>query len=169
VKFLKAFAAARAPLRLIAVFDNDVAGKDACAQALALNLPRNISVLTLPDIELARKYLTIGPQGAGVADVNGRAASIELYLGRAALNGEDGNLRPVRWKGYVPPLNAYQGEVEGKAEICASFLGGIRDVANAEAARNVYPELALVWQAIFKAVEQSMSEARRNEIREVLE
>jgi hypothetical protein len=168
VKFLKAFAAARAPLQIIAVFDNDVAGVQACKQALALDLPRNIRVMTLPDIKLAEKYPTVGPQGEGTANVNGRAASIELYLGRASLVDAGGNLRPVRWTGYVPPFNAYQGEVEGKADIRASFLRGIKSVAHTKAARNTYPELASVWEAIFRTMEQSMSEARRNETREIL-
>jgi hypothetical protein len=38
VKFLKAFAAARAPFRMIAVFDNDTAGIQAFRQASALGL-----------------------------------------------------------------------------------------------------------------------------------
>jgi hypothetical protein len=131
-------------------------------------LPQNISVMTLPDIELAKKYPTIGPQGEGIANVNGRAASIELYLGRASLVDANGNLRPVRWTGYVPPFNAYQGEVEGKADIRAAFLRGIVIAASAQAARNAHPELVSVWQAIFSVTERSTSEARRNETREIL-
>jgi hypothetical protein len=42
VKFLKAFAAARTPLRIVAVFDNDAIGAVASKQAEDLNLP-NIS------------------------------------------------------------------------------------------------------------------------------
>jgi hypothetical protein len=167
VKFLKAFAAARAPLQIIAVFDNDVAGVQAYRQALALNFPRNISVMTLPDIKIAEDYPTVGAQGEGTENVNGRAASIELYLGRTSLVDAGGSLRPVRWKGYVH--NAFQGAVEGKADIRAAFLGGLRNVAGAETARNAYPELACVWQAIFRLTEQSMSAARRNETRKLLE
>jgi hypothetical protein len=59
---------------------------------------------------------------------------------------------------------SYQGEVEGKAEIQATFFKTIANVANSDAAKNTFPELAQVWQAIFKAVERSMSEARRNEV-----
>lgn len=169
VKFLKAFAAARAPLQMIAVFDNDVAGVFACEQIKALKLPSNIKALCLPNIKLAEKYPTIGPEGRGVANVNGRAASIELYLGKHALNDERGNLRPVRWTGYFPPAKHYQGEVESKAEIQTAFFNCIPDVANAKAARKAFPELAQVWQTIFKTVEQSMSEARINEVMDTLE
>ncbi len=95
VKFLKAFAAARAPLRLVAVFDNDTAGRQAHRQASALGLPDNMMVVALPDTELARRYPTVGPQGEHLVDVNGKAASIELYLGQAALT-KGGALRRVR-------------------------------------------------------------------------
>jgi hypothetical protein len=40
---------------------------------------------------------------------------------------------------------------------------------NAKAARDAYPELASVCQPIFRTTEQSTSEARRNETREILE
>jgi hypothetical protein len=169
VKFLKAFAAARAPLHIVAVFDNDAAGIHAYTQTNALTLPSNIKALCLPDIKLAEKYPTVGPQGDGVANVNGRAASIELYLGRHSLNDERGNLRPVRWTGYVPPIKTYQGEVECKAEIQARFFKSIANVANSTAARNAFPELTQVWQAILKVVERSMSEARRNEVLDTFE
>jgi hypothetical protein len=169
VKFLKAFAAARAPLHIVAVFDNDAAGLHAYTQTTTLTLPSNIKALCLPDIELAEKYPTVGPQGNGVANVNGRGASIELYLGRHALNDERGNLRPVRWTGYVVPINTYQGEVECKTEIQARFFKRIANVANSTAARNAFPELTQVWWAILKVVERSMSEARRNEVLDTFE
>src|SRR5438477_11519920 len=63
VKFLKAFAAARAPMRIVAIFDNDTVGVQAFRQVNALKLPKHMIVLRLPDIELARAYPTIGPQG----------------------------------------------------------------------------------------------------------
>jgi hypothetical protein len=167
VKFLKAFAAVRAPLRIIAVFDNDAAGVQAYRQALALHLPRNMRVMTLPDIKIAEQYPTVGPQGERIQNVNGQAASIELYLGQTSLVDAAGKLRPIRWKGYV--LNAYQGAVEGRVDIRAAFRGRIQSAANAEAARDAYPELACVWQTIFTITEQSMSEARRNETRQIME
>lgn len=169
VKFLKAFAAARAPLHIVAIFDNDAAGIHAYTQTNALTLPSNIKALCLPDIKLAEEYPTVGPQGEGVANVNGHAASIELYLGRHSLTDGKGNLRPVRWTGYIPPIKAYQGEVECKAEIQARFFESIANVANSTAARNAFPELTQAWQAILKVVERSMSDARRNEVLDTFE
>jgi HEPN/Toprim N-terminal domain 1 len=141
VKFLKAFAAARAPLRIVALFDNDAAGLQAFRLAKSLNLPNNIIALRLPDIEIARAYPTIGPQGRHVVDVNGQAASIELYLGRAALSRE-GGLRPVRWTGYVQAATAYQGEVEDKADVEAAFTKAVVRFTDKAEARAAFPELA---------------------------
>lgn len=154
VKFLRAFAGARMTARMVAVFDNDTAGVQAYTQALALNLPTNFIITCLPDIELARRYPTIGPSGPAEVDVNGSAAGIELYLGENALR-RHGVLRPVRWTGYVPSAAKYQGEVEGKSEVLRAFLDGITRMASKEAARAQFPELAAVWQRIFGLVEQN--------------
>jgi len=165
VKFLKAFAAARAPIRVAALFDNDTAGLQAYRQAVTLGLPRNIIVLRLPDIALASNYPTIGPQGKHLSDVNKRAASIELYLGISALTASNGGLRPVRWSAYVPSADAYQGEVESKGKVQAKFLRELGQLESVEAARDAYPELVAVWGEIFRSVEITMVEARRSEHR----
>jgi hypothetical protein len=160
VKFLKAFAAARAPFRMIAVFDNDTAGIQAFRQAIALGLPDNMIVMHLPDVELARAYPTVGPQGVHLVDVNGQAAGIELYLGRAALLLR-GELRPVRWTGYNQAARAYQGEVESKWDVERAFLEQLETFGNASDARAAFPELASVWEAIFAAVQRSAEAAER--------
>jgi hypothetical protein len=151
VKFLKAFAAARAPFPIVAMFDNDAIGLQAFRQAEALNLPNNMIVLRLPDIDIARNYPTVGPQGSHVMNVNGQAASIELYLGRVALC-TGGHLRPVRWGGYVGSVGAYQGEVEGKAVVESIFLQQLSYFSNPTEARVAHPELVSTWTMIFDAV-----------------
>ena len=160
VKFLKAFAAARTPFRVVAVFDNDAAGLQAHHKAVALGLPDNMIAVRLPDIDLAKAYPTVGPQGCHVVDVNGQAASIELYLGRAALT-VDGALRPVRWTGYNKAIEAYQGEVEAKAEVEHVFFDALRTFSDASDARLAFPELVSVWETIFVAVERSAEAAER--------
>ncbi len=95
VKFLKAFAAARINTSILAIFDNDAAGRSAFKTASDLTLPANIKCTLLPDTDLARDYPTIGPQGKHSVDVNGKAGSIELYLGRHNLTRQDGTLSPV--------------------------------------------------------------------------
>ena len=160
VKFLKAFAAARAPLRLVAIFDNDTAGRQAHRQAQDLGLPDNMILLRLPDTDLAGAYPTIGPQGFHSVDVNGKAASIELYLGRIALT-VNGQLRRVRWTGYDKAANAYQGEVEAKDDIKQHFFRELDSLSLSTDAQEAFPELVDVWNAIFAAVELSAEAAQR--------
>lgn len=151
VKFLKAFAASRAPLRMIAIFDNDTKGVQAFDRAKKLNLPDNIMVMRLPDIDLARSYPTVGPQGEHSVNVNGQATSIELYLGADVL-AKEGQFRPVRWSGYVAGINAYQGEIEGKKEVVGKFLADVADCDDPVQARKKYPELVQIWEDVFSLV-----------------
>jgi len=159
VKFLKAFAAARAPSRMLAIFDNDAAGTQAFEQARRLSLTPNIIVTKLPDSQIARDYPTNGPGGAVRIDVNGQAAGIELYLGRDALMSENHELRPVRWGGYVPAVERYQGEVEGKNAVIEAFTRQISSLNNPAHARDKFPDLAAVWQHIFDLVEYQAGES----------
>jgi len=92
----RAMAAAGVINRIIALFDNDTAGESAMRGLRSLNLPTNICLARLPDLEDLRAYPTLGPTGSTTMDVNGIAASIELYLGRDALTASDGKLVPVQ-------------------------------------------------------------------------
>jgi len=151
VKFLQAFGAARISSRMVALFDNDTVGREAFEKAKALRLPANITVLRLPDIEIARAYPTIGPQGFQIVDVNGRAASTELYLGRRNLLLASRKLSPVRWGGYSDRMHAYQGEVEGKSEILTRFDRDLSAYKKTPMlAREAFPNLVAVWQSIFE-------------------
>lgn len=112
VTTVKAFAAAGISNRIVAVFDNDTAAFDARRSLAAVQLPQNIAVCSYPDLSSLEAYPTLGPSGLALLNVNGLAASIELYLGKDILaNGED---FPVQWKGYVESLGKYQGEVMHK-------------------------------------------------------
>src|SRR5262249_36986410 len=54
-------------------------------------------------------------------DINGRACSIELYLGVDVLTDSEGALRPVQWKSLVPSMNRRQGEIVGKELVQKAF------------------------------------------------
>jgi len=154
VKFLKAIAAARSTSRILAIFDNDTAGIQAYEQAKALKLPFNIIVTRYPDSDVATAYPTVGPSGPAVLNVNGQAAGIELYMGRDALLLE-GELRPVRWTGYIASAGKYQGEVEGKGEVFEAFRKNIAATGSPKAARAAFPDLKRVWQHNFDLVEEN--------------
>ena len=148
VKFLRAFTAARISTSFLAIFDNDAVGVEAFNTAKALRLPDNIKVTLLPKIALASSYPTIGPQGDHEVDVNGRAASIELFLGRHNLT-TDGKLIPVVWTNFVSKIATYQGVLRDKSKPFDRFLEEtVRHDASVDYAAR-YPELVVLWEHIF--------------------
>lgn len=118
---VKAFAGVGIINRMIALFDNDTAAKAAIQTLQKVHLPKNIIVMTLPDLSTLERYPTIGPSGSVVMDVNGIAASIELYLGEDVLLDDKGRLTPVQWSAYEASLRQYQGEVLFKDRIQERF------------------------------------------------
>ncbi len=114
-KLLRGFAATGIPNRVVGLFDNDAAGRDG-ARPLGNTLPSNITFTFLSELDLARAYPTIGPQGATLMDVNGFAVSMELFLGADVLT-VDGELLPIEWSNYVKHVGAYQGAVREKEGI----------------------------------------------------
>ena len=133
VRMVRAFAAAGIANRVMAVFDNDTAAADALRPLARASLPRNIAVMQYPPLRALETYPTLGPPttdspgGSTVlANVNGLAGSIELYLGVGALTGPDGTLRPVQWRSYIETVGAYQGEVTDKAAIQDAFRARIQ-------------------------------------------
>ena len=119
--FVKAFAGAGIINRTIALFDNDTAGASAIASLGGIALPPHIRVLRLPDLELLRSYPTIGPSGNVAMDVNGVAASLELYLGEDVLLRDEKQSIPVQWTGFDSGMRQYQGEVLDKERIHERF------------------------------------------------
>lgn len=123
---IRAFASAGIPNRVVAIFDNDTAARDAVEAMDVETLPTNLVISRLPDIELAKSYPTVGPQGEHAMDVNGLAASIEMYLGTDVL-ADNGVLLPVIWGGYFKRLGAYQGEISDKDTIQERFRRKVAD------------------------------------------
>lgn len=101
--------------RIVILFDNDAEGIGGFNRTGALNLPKNMVVTKLPDLEVFRSYRTVGPTGESLADINGRAASIECYL-------DVGRDPVVRWKGQYGDTDIYQGEIIGKRDHMLRFL-----------------------------------------------
>jgi hypothetical protein len=113
---------------VVAVFDNDTAGANGLQDLGQTKLPRNIRAMCYPALDLAKDYSTLGPPtlehprgSVARADVNGLAASIELYLGRDVLAQADGTLHPVQWKSFDVRMRRYQGEVTNKGGIQDAF------------------------------------------------
>ena len=153
VSLVKAFSATGITNKVIALFDNDTAAKDARRALTAISLPRNISIRAYPNLAMLRSYPTLGPSGDIELDVNGLAASIELYLGRDILTQDDGSLTPVQWKGYNETLGQYQGEVMRKTQLQQAFHRKV-DSASANSAlltAGDWSGLSAIAQVIFTA------------------
>jgi hypothetical protein len=101
--------------KVIVLYDNDVEGVFNFHRTSKLNIPRNMRVLKLPDLPGFRAFQTTGPSGDHAGDINGRAAAIECYL-------DLGATPQVRWTGYNRELDAYQGELVGKADFMKRFF-----------------------------------------------
>lgn len=147
-RLLRGFAGAGLADRFIAIFDNDAAGHEALASLRSVALPPNIRAISLPDIEFARDYPTVGPTGKAKADINGAATSIEMFLGRDALS-RDGELRPVRWSQWNRGAERYQGEIDGKPEVSGHYLAAIKKIENPEVLRQRFTDMDALLCAIF--------------------
>jgi hypothetical protein len=146
---VKSFAAAGINNKIIAIFDSDAAGHSAIQRLAAVPLPQNIRIIPLPELPFAKSYPTIGPQGNTSEDVNGRACSIELYLGRDVLT-DDGTLAPVIWKGFEQKVKAYQGEVDDKNAIQNRFYNKLKEARNdGQKDEHDWLGLKLIFESIF--------------------
>ncbi|GGR01096.1 HEPN/Toprim-associated domain-containing protein [Kitasatospora griseola] len=100
VKNLRAFAAAGIMNRVIAMVDNDAAGREAVKTLSSAPLPGRFKVCKLPDLDYVKDYPTLGPTGDTRYDINGRACSVEFYFGLDCLLTASGEPLPVRWTGF---------------------------------------------------------------------
>jgi hypothetical protein len=148
VATVKAFAGAGITNRVVALFDNDSAGRDAARQLAAVTLPANYRVLTYPALPIARAWPTVGPTGPATMDINGLAGSIELYLGEDVLQSADG-LEPVQWKGLVESVGQYQGELIRKTEVQRRFREKLR-----RAQENLVPPDTRDWSGMRAILEE---------------
>ena len=153
VLLVKSFVAAGITNRVIALLDNDTAALEAKGVLDKISLPPNIAVLHYPDLELLRSYPTLGPGGLVPLDINGLAASIELYFGEDVLCLEQDTLTPIQWKGYNSTLNQYQGKVLQKKRLHAAFQKKLkRCKADPQVLQDTdWSGLSAILQEIFRA------------------
>ncbi|MBB6239656.1 hypothetical protein HDC90_004314 [Pedobacter sp. AK013] len=120
VKLITAFFALNIKHYVIAIFDNDTAGRHELKRIHVDKLPFNIKAIKFPNIKLANSYPTIGPTGMERMNINELACGIELYLGEDILkDGED--FIPVQWKGYNDKMEQYQGQISYKETVQSKF------------------------------------------------
>ena len=137
---LKAFVYSKLSARFVAVFDNDTAGTQAMKRLIYEigTLPKNVRVISYPNIRRANRYPTIGTNGKVVWDnINGRACSIELYLPDFLLK-TDTDCPPIEWESRLKTkigdmeYQEYQGVISSKADIESNFKKFKKAVENKE-------------------------------------
>lgn len=111
VSLTKGMVAAGVMNRIIAVLDNDTAGRDAKEQLMRLDMPDKVVAICLPEVPYAEVYPTLGPSGSGTESVNGRAVSMEFMFGDEVLRDEVAALAPVRWSAFNERVGDYQGRL----------------------------------------------------------
>lgn len=151
-KMVKTFAGVRMTQRIIALFDNDVAGLEQIGILdRSVCLPPSFRVMALPDVPVGNDYPTIGPEGLRAMNVNGSACSIELFLGLEALKDDRGQLRPIRWKSWNKSAKLYQGALEDKGDATKSFLAAMKAGGDPHALRARFSEMDGLLNSIFRA------------------
>lgn len=119
VKFAEGLAKIDVHNRTVFLLDNDAEGVSAFRKIDTMVLPMNMRTLTLPALDAFKYFPTIGPEGEGTSDINGRAAAIECYLDLGAA----GLPRPlVRWTNFKEDVALYQGALEQKDSYCRAFF-----------------------------------------------
>ena len=121
VRFAEGLAKIDVLNRVLFLLDNDAEGVDGLRRIEENSLPPNMRAMTLPRLPAFERFATIGPEGPGEADINGRAAAIECYLDLDAPGLPD---PVVRWSGYKERVGAYQGALERKDRYARVFLEG---------------------------------------------
>jgi hypothetical protein len=115
-KIVYAFVASGVANRIAAIADNDTEAHDALEKIKKdPNLPDNVRIIHYPNLATLNNYPTLGPYcpEPALADINGSAGALEMYLGRDVLT-IDGQLAPVQWRNYNPELGRYQGTLLDK-------------------------------------------------------
>jgi len=153
VQFVKMLTGCGIKNRMVVLFDNDAAGQDALGQVQQNgNLPENVFALALPSLERFQLYPTLGPDGPARTDINGRACSLELYLGVNALTDPVTGELPIRWGGFNERLGRYQGALSSreKGQVQERFERILDEVERNPEKRDQYDFAGI--EAVFEAI-----------------
>lgn len=116
-RFCQGLARIRIQNKVVVVFDNDAAGREAEQKVRQLNLPSSMTIVRLPQLPDCTSFPTVDPTGESNQDINGRAVSTELFLDLRSSPAPR-----VQWTSYNHHTQCYQGELIGKEQYVKQFL-----------------------------------------------
>lgn len=114
-RFCQGLTSIRIQNKTLVLFDNDLEGVDKFNKTNNLNLPRQMKIMKLPELEEFNNFLTVGPTGETTENINGKAVAIECFLDLS-------NSKPkIRWTNYNKDFDDYQGSLENKDNYVREF------------------------------------------------
>lgn len=149
--YFKLFASLGIKNNVIALYDNDAAGIAEMMTLKQMRFPKNFMIMSLPDLDIAKHYPSLSNDEIVYQDVNGRACSIEMFLGRDVLK-EGEKLPPVDWEAFMPKAGARQGKLQHKKSIQERFRSKLKAAKESGVIENdSWQELRILLQRIFSA------------------
>lgn len=154
VQFVRMFIGCGIKNRILVLFDNDAAGHEALGRLIETKLPPHVFAMTLPVLEAARAYPTLGPDGASIADVNGRACSLELYLGGDVLLDRGRQAPSCSVDRFNEKLRRYQGQIASKSHVQRRYEEKLTQAKVNPSSRDAldFSGVTTIFEAIFSAV-----------------
>lgn len=138
-KFCQGLTSIRIQNKTIVLFDNDLEGVEKFNKTKKLNLPKQMKIMKLPELDEFNSFLTIGPAGESNENINGKAVSIECFLDLTKSKPK------IRWTNYSKEDNAYQGSLVSKDTYVRNFKKVRRATENYE-----FTKLTILLDEIYK-------------------
>lgn len=114
-RFCQGLTSIRIQNKTLVLFDNDLEGVDKFKKTNNLNLPRQMKIMKLPELEEFTNFLTVGPTGETRENINGKAVAIECFLDLSISKPK------IRWTNYNKDFDDYQGSLENKDNYVREF------------------------------------------------
>lgn len=114
-RFCQGLTSIRIQNKTLVLFDNDLEGVDKFNKCSELNLPNSMKIMKLPVMDEFNNFLTLGPTGEVIENINGKGVAIECFLDLKKSNPK------IRWTNYNKDLGAYHGSLENKDKYVRDF------------------------------------------------
>ncbi|WP_397299228.1 HEPN/Toprim-associated domain-containing protein [Nonlabens ulvanivorans] len=115
-KFCQGLTSIRIQNKTLIIFDNDLEGIEKYEKTLELDIPKNMSVMKLPNLKKFNSFLSIGPSGEFNDNINGKAIAIECFLDLSSESSPR-----IRWSNFNEKMKQYQGSLEKKDKYVRKF------------------------------------------------